>query len=716
MADRAKADEKHRVEREATESSIKKSVKTISVGESLTKAELENCKVRAAATGEELEDVVSRASGYKTLMVKNQRDFRILKLRRLETCDAPEVPYGRPEWCDVSGLSGSVPYGGLLFAHFGTFLDRTCRELHTWRHTVGRLDDLENRVPELRMDVRSIDVPLVGTSELDFEWTGDFVQEYAVVTVGRAAWALANAVRGDVVDVSSAESWYGEATPAVLQRCAIVLKLLHVVVPLDSLPVVGCAPLVGDDVCVKALRALVDNPEKIAVVSCAIGRVVELTCLLYGCTCCQDGAEGGCVRERAVGSLELSVVYKLLWDEGLCDDPVYLEKFLEVKREVHRLCDVRRCDLRDIRAQQAEDLGKALRCPVGAIVGPPTRAEIASCIDDARDELYRLRVCCVDDLYSIDLHPDGEAEMEVYSVAELRLRLPFFFQRLAMKDDEYPSALMRQYRIHTYYPTCEDDIRGLVLSPRGVSDPGDGSGLQFSVCHECARSLRSSEAVPRFSIANHFLIGCLREHHRLENVTFEPTLGDIKVTTPVYNHATLSRIFSDPKGRVMMQGHTFLTQVSIVTSLKNFPRRTDEALYRCVIGGALQTDAGWTRRLANPLIVTPCAWTIAEFYATHNPRFKSWEGVDRRGSFETYPSRDGLFTYDDGKERYAADSGGPALDVSHVGCGQDSCPTTTSIRVSVPVEEPLSVSVRRFARVAKGPVDNEGHSDVDCDG
>jgi hypothetical protein len=194
----------------------------------------------------------------------------------------------------------------------------------------------------------------------------------------------------------------------------------------------------------------------------------------------------------------------------------------------------------------------------------------------------------------------------------------------------------------------------------------------------------------------------MREHFRLEKIAFAPTEGDIKVTTPVYNHAHIGRIFNDPKGHVMMQGHSFLEQMSTVSILKNFPRRTDEAMYKFVMAGALTTDEGWKRRLVDPLMVSPCAWTIAEFFAQHNPRFNSWQGVGERGTFATYPSPDGLVAIDTGKEQYKDVTGGPALDVAHE-TGRDSCPQTTSIRIGLPEQESLVVCLQRALASSKKP-------------
>jgi hypothetical protein len=357
------------------------------------------------------------------------------------------------------------------------------------------------------------------------------------------------------------------------------------------------------------------------------------------------------------------------------------------------------------------DLAKAYRCREGSIAGPLSPDEIDAMVDEARDELYQLHVCCVDDLYVTDLNPHDEAQVEVFSVTELRDRLPSFFHRLQMKDEEYPTALMRQYRIRTYFPDCDSSLHGLVLSHRGVHESAE-TGLQLTVCHECVRSLRSSEIVPALAIANHFLIGCIREHFRLEGKVFEPTVGDIIVTTPVYNHAYMGRIFNDPKGHVMMQGHSFLTWVSIVSNLKHFPRRTDEALYKYVIAGALTRDEGWKRRLVDPLMVSPCAWMIAEFFKDHNPRFITWEGVEERGSFETYPDPGGLFSLDTSNEQYKKDgTGGPALDVAHWMKG--SCPQTNCIKIEVPMEPNIVDSLRESVRRATGPVIQESKDDDD---
>ena len=220
----------------------------------------------------------------------------------------------------------------------------------------------------------------------------------------------------------------------------------------------------------------------------------------------------------------MSVVYKLLWDSGLCEDPVHLNPFLEKKRESWRLCEVRRSDKESHEVMRDTDLAKAYRCREGSIDGPLSPDEIDAMVDEARDELYQLHVCCVDDLYVTDLNPHDEAQVEVFSVTELRDRLPSFFHRLQMKDEEYPTALMRQYRIRTYFPDCDSSLHGLVLSHRGVHESAE-TGLQLTVCHECVRSLRSSEIVPALAIANHFLIGCIREHFRLEGKVFEPTRG-----------------------------------------------------------------------------------------------------------------------------------------------------------------------------------------------
>jgi hypothetical protein len=713
--DRAEADTGRRLVRESRKASEKTS--RVHGQDVLDPAELENVTRNANVNGLNVHNEVALARSRKILRKQNEIELHTARLRSLDARDPDMVEYVRPAWVDMEVLSESVGNRFGIIEPFQTCLDNAARELHVWRHKVGRLDDPINRVPELEEHVRPVLVP-----SSDVEWTLEFARSRLMATVVEASNAVRRAVScaeiEGCIEPSCVDSWYRLASPVVLQRCADLLDLLRAIVPSDAYPIleVPSSPRVVD-VYGDALVALVHEQHRNDVIIGELGRIFycPLPCALYGCGLCPVGGSVECVLALGVGPLEIPGVYKALWDSGLCEDPGHLEKFLETKIESRRLSDVWNVDQGQKEVQRDLDLPKAYRCLDGAIAGPPSRVKIEAMVEEAREELYKLHVCCVDDMYVTDLNPYDEADVEVFSVQQLHEQLPSFFERLEMKDDEYPSALMRQYRLQTYFPACDFSLHGLVLSHRGVHEAGDGSGLQLTVCFECLRSLRSSEPVPRFASANHFLIGCLKEHFRLEGKVFEPTVGDITVTTPVYNHAYMGRVFNDPKGHLMMQGHSFLTHVSMVSNLKNFPRRTDEALYKCVIAGALVTDEGWRRRLVDPLMVSPCAWTIAEFFQEHNPRYSSWEGVENRGSFESYHDAGGLVGFDNDKGQYSADgTGGPALDVAH--CMRGSCPQTTCIKIAEPTEPEVIPALRATVGRVKAPVVEEAKPDSDSDG
>ena len=705
--------------REETEASVQRLRNPRPEGNEFTPAEKAGVESEHARTGRPRADLFAALLSRKHGELENMEHDRTARLRERDANRVPPVAFVRPGWTSTTAVLTSVGGRVGIVSTFDAFLVDAAKELHRRKHEVGSLDDPVYIIPELTRRAGSNSTTLVDEIEFNAEWNGVFVKEYSLVTVVRAALALRGAVRGDFEDDGFSDEWCSMMKADVVNRCASILGLLQKFVPVPAYEVVcvrSDLPVV--DVYGSALDALVVDPDKIDFISNAlfIGYDHPMWCEMYGCGQCDHESQNRCLPDLVDGPLKCTAMYKLFWDNGLCDAPGCLQEFLEVKRETRRLIDVRRVDDIAKQAHRDLDLPKAYRFSGGAIAGPPTVAESAAMIEEARDHLYRLRVCCVDDLYVTDLNPvDGEADVEEFTVAGLHAQLPHFFDRLAMKDEEYPNALMRQYRIQTYYPDCDADLHGLVLSPRGVCDPGDGSGLQLSVCHACVRSLRSSQKVPALASANHFLIGCIREHFRLENIAFEPTEGDIKVTTPVYNHAYIGRIFNDPKGHVMMQGHSFLEQVSIVSHLKNFPRRTDDAMYKFVMGGALTTDEGWKRRLVDPLMVSPCAWTIAEFFAQHNPRFNLWQGHENPGTFATYPSPDGLVDIDSGKEQYTDSTGGPALDVAHES-GRDSCPQTTSIRIGLPEQEPLVVSLQRALESVKKPVVDVVKPADDCDG
>ena len=230
---------------------------------------------------------------------------------------------------------------------------------------------------------------------------------------------------------------------------------------------------------------------------------------------------------------------------------------------------------------------------------------------------------------------DIDLKFKYSTVDEIRTQLPQFFSKLRPYGDLDPD-LVQQYNVCNDRPGIDKELSSLLLAKNGCQlfqMPSDDDVpmpiWKLCVDSRCEAALKSNLPTAPLAIANQWEIGNLLQwfydHGILERGGDRIiTEGDIAVTTPVYQHASFTRLFGTfSNGHWRMQSNSFLTafDMKAVVSQMNFPKHPRDVPCRILLSGF---GSEKSETLKKALLVTSMAPQIVDFFVDHNKRAPLW--------------------------------------------------------------------------------------------